>query len=68
MSKFTRALLVAAVAMSPRVSSATNYHEYKKFDVSPSTERMPSKCRATLKEHRHHNYHCDTWQDFWHHN
>jgi hypothetical protein len=53
MSKLNRVLLIAAFAVSlPRTSSATNYHEYKKFNLSGPTERVPSRCHANLKEHR----------------
>ena len=68
MSKLTRVLLTAAFAVSlPRTSGATNYHEYKKFDVSGSTERVPSRCQGVLKEHRNYHYHCDKWREFLHH-
>ena len=68
MSKLTRVLLMAAFAVSlPRTSGATNYHEYKKFDVSGPTERVPSRCHRDLKEHRNHHYYCDKWREFLHH-
>ena len=50
----------------PRTSGATNYHEYKKFDPSGSSEREPSRCHANLKEHRNY-YYCDKWWEFLHH-
>ena len=68
MSKLTLALLVAAFAVVsfPRTGGATNYHEYKKFNLSGPTERVPSRCHGNLKEHRNY-YHCDTWWEFLHH-
>ena len=45
-----------------------NYHEYKKFNLSGPTERVPSRCHANLKEHRnYHYYYCDKWGEFPHH-
>jgi hypothetical protein len=42
---------MAAFAVSlPRTSGATNYHEYKKFNLSGPTEREPIRCHANLKE------------------
>ena len=42
MSKLALALLLVAFAVSfPRMSGATNYHEYKKFDLSGPTEKVP---------------------------
>ena len=69
MSKPALALLLTALAVAgfPRLSGATNYHEYKKFDVSDSTERVPSRCQGVLKEHRDYHYHCDKWREFLHH-
>jgi hypothetical protein len=69
MSKLNRVLLIAAFAVSlPRTISATNYHEYKKFNLSGPTERVPSRCHANLKEHRnYHYYYCDKWGEFPHH-
>jgi hypothetical protein len=67
MSKLTRVLLMAAFAMSlPQAGGATNYHEYKKFDVSGPTERVPSRCHTNLKERRNY-HHCDKWREFLHH-
>jgi hypothetical protein len=67
MSKLTRVLLMAALAVSvPRTSGATNYHEYKKFNLSGPTEREPIRCHANLKEHRNF-HHCDKWREFFHH-
>ena len=67
MSKLTPALLLAFAVSLPRTSGATNYHEYKKFDLSGPTERVPHRCHANLKEHRNH-YYCDRWWEFWPHN
>jgi hypothetical protein len=70
MSNLTRVLLMAAFAVSlPRTSGATNYHEYKKFNVSGPTERVPSRCHGdlNLKEHRNYHYSCDKWREFLHH-
>ena len=68
MSKLALALLLAAIAVVsfPRTSGATNYHEYKKFNLSSPTEREPSRCHANLKERRNHSY-CDKWWEFLHH-
>jgi hypothetical protein len=67
MSKPTLALLLVALAMSlPRVSGATNYHEYKKFNLAGPTERVPSRCHANVKEYRNY-YYCDKWWEFLHH-
>ncbi len=68
MSKPALALLLAAIAVVsfPRTSGATNYHEYKKFNLSGPSEREPSRCHANLKEHRNY-YHCDKWWEFLHH-
>jgi hypothetical protein len=67
MSKLTRVLLMAVFAVSfPRTSGATNYHEYKKFNLSGLTEREPIRCHANLKERRNH-HHCDKWWEFLHH-
>jgi hypothetical protein len=67
MSKLTRVLLMAALAVSvPRTSGATNYHEYKKFDLSGPTEREPISCHANLKERRNY-HHCDKRWNFLHH-
>ena len=68
MSKPALALLLAAIAVVsfPRTSGATNYHEYKKFNLSGPTEREPSKCHANLKERRNCHY-CDKWWEFLHH-
>ena len=68
MSKLNRVLLIAAFAVSlPRTSSATNYHEYKKFNLTGPTERVPSRCHANLKERR--DYYCfDRRWEFLHHN
>jgi hypothetical protein len=66
MSKLTTALLLVVFAVSvPRNCAATNYHEYKKFEPPVSTERVPSKCHASLKERRNY-YYCDKWRDFLH--
>jgi hypothetical protein len=68
MSKLTLALFLVALAMNlPRTSGATNYHEYKKFDPPVSTERVPSKCHANLKERRNYYDYCDKWRNFLHH-
>jgi hypothetical protein len=66
MSKLTLALLLTAFAVAgfPRTSGATNYQEYKKFDLSSSTERVPSRCHATKGHWNHH--HCDKWWEFLH--
>ena len=67
MSKLALALLLAAFAVAsfPRTSGATNYHEYKKFNLSGPTERVPSKCHTNPKEHRNY-YHCDKSWEFLH--
>jgi hypothetical protein len=67
MSKPALALLLTALAVAgfPRLSGATNYHEYKKFDLSGSTERAPSRCHANLKEHWN-PQHCGKWWEFLH--
>jgi hypothetical protein len=63
MSKLTLTLLMTAFAMSlPRPSAATNYHEYKKFNVSGPTEKVPSRCHGDLKEHRNHPFYRDRWE------
>jgi hypothetical protein len=68
MSKLTPVLLMTAFAASlPQTSGATNYHEYKKFDLSGPSERVPTRCHFDLKEHRHHHYYCDTWREFLRH-
>jgi hypothetical protein len=60
MSKLTLTLLMTAFAMSvPRPSGATNYHEYKKFNVSGRTERVPSSRHGDLIEHRNHPFYRD---------
>jgi hypothetical protein len=58
MSKLTLPLLIAAfAAMSfPRTGSATNYREYKKFDLSVPTERVPSRRHGNLKGHPNYYY------------
>jgi hypothetical protein len=58
MSKLTLPLLIAAfAAMSfPRTSIATNYREYKKFDLSVPTERVPSRRHDNPKEHPNYYY------------
>ena len=68
MSKLTIALLLVVFAVSfPRHCGATNYHEYRKFDPPVSSERVPSKCHANLKEPR--DYYCfDRRWEFLHHN
>ena len=69
MSKLTLALLFAAFAVVSfsRASGATNYHEYKKFDLHGPTESVPPRrCHPNLKDRRHH-YHCDNWWEFLHH-
>lgn len=68
MSKLALALVVVAFAVVslPRTSGATNYHVYKKIDLSGSTERAPNICRADFKEHRA-SYYCDKWREFVHH-
>ena len=66
MTKLTVALLSFVLVVSlPQAGRATNYHEYKKFNLSGPTERVPSRCRAHLKERR--NYYCDNWWEFLHH-
>jgi hypothetical protein len=66
MSKLTLALFLVALAMSlPRASGATNYHEYKKFNLAGPAETIPHRCHASLKEHRNYHY-CDKWRDFLH--
>ena len=67
-SKQILALLFAAFAFVafPRTSIATNYHEYKKFDLSGPTEKEPSRCHGNLKERRNY-YCCDKWWEFLHH-
>jgi len=64
MSKLTLASLLAALAVVnfPRASGATNYHEYKKFDLSGSTERVPSRCHAAKGRWSHH--HCEKGWEF----
>ena len=66
-SKPILALLFAAFAVVafPRTSGATNYHEYKKFDLSGPTEKGPSRCHANLKERRN-DHCCDKWWEFLH--
>jgi hypothetical protein len=67
MSKLALALLLAAFAVAsfPPTSGATNYHEYKKFNLSGPTDKEPSKCHASLKEHRKY-YYCDKLREFLH--
>jgi hypothetical protein len=67
MSNLVLALLLAAFAVMnfPRASGATNYHEYKKFDLSGPAEKEPSRCHANLKERWNH-HHCDKWWEFLH--
>jgi hypothetical protein len=67
MTKLTDALLsfVFVVSLS-QTGHATNYREYKKFNLSDPTERVPSKCHAHLKERRNY-YYCDKWWEFLHH-
>jgi hypothetical protein len=66
MSKLTRVLLMAIFAVSiPRTSGATNYHEYKKFNLSAPTENALSRCHTNLKERRNY-HHCDKWREFLH--
>ena len=49
MSKPALALLLAAIAVVsfPRTSGATNYHEYKKFNLSGPSERELSSIGIT---------------------
>ncbi len=67
MSKLILALLLiaAVVASFPRAGGATNYHEYKKFNLSNPVEREPSRCLAYLKERWNH-HHCEKWREFLH--
>jgi hypothetical protein len=67
MSKLIPALLLAvfAVVGLPQISGATNYREYKKFNLSGPTETPPRRCHANLKQRRNH-YCCDKWWEFWH--
>jgi hypothetical protein len=69
MSRLTLALLLTTIAVAgfPRIGGATNYHEYKKFDVSSPTERAPSRCHAQLKHHRNYHYDCHKWWEFPYH-
>jgi hypothetical protein len=66
MSKLTLALFLTTIAVAgfPRTGRATNYHEYKKFDLSSPTEREPARCHVHLKERRNY-HHCDKWREFW---
>jgi hypothetical protein len=65
MSNLILALLLAvfAVVNFPRTGGATNYHEYKKFDLSVPAERVPSRCHGNLKEHPNYYYYRDKWWD-----
>ena len=68
MPGLTLALLLAALAVVSfsRTSGATNYHEYKKFNLSGPVEQEPIRRHSNPREHR--NYcHCDKWRDFLHH-
>jgi hypothetical protein len=67
MSKLILALLLAAFAAVsfPRASGATNYREYKKFDLSDPIERIPSRRHGNLKECWNH-HHCDKGWKFLH--
>jgi hypothetical protein len=59
---------MAAFAMSlAPTSGATNYHEYKKFNASGPTERIPSRCHGDLKEYRNYHHHCDQWRELLRH-
>jgi hypothetical protein len=64
MSKLILALLLAvfAVVNFSRAGGATNYREYKKFDLSAPTQRVPSKCRGNLKEHPYYYYRDKCWE------
>ena len=67
MTKLTIASLSFIFLVSlPQAGEATNYHEYKKFDLSGPTERVPSRCHAHLKERRNY-HHCDKSWEFLHH-
>jgi hypothetical protein len=66
MSKLTIALVLAAyvVAGFPRAGCATNYREYKKFDVAgPTNERVQGRGRIDLKGRCNH-HRCETWWKF----
>jgi hypothetical protein len=67
MTKLTVALLSFVFVVSlPQTGRATNYHEYKKFNLSGPPETVPSRCHAYLKQRR--NYCCrDKWWEFLHH-
>jgi hypothetical protein len=69
MSRLTLALLFTTIVVAgfPRNGAATNYREYKKFDVSSPIEKVPSRCHAKLKDHRNYHYHCDKWWEFPYH-
>jgi hypothetical protein len=69
MSKLILALLLAAFAVAnlPRIGRATNYREYKKFDLTVPAERAPSKRHINLNERSYH-HRCAAWREFLHRN
>jgi hypothetical protein len=66
MSRLIPVLLLIAVAAAgfPRNGGATNYREYKNFNVSSPVEKAPSRCHAQLKHHRNYHYYCHSWWEF----